>query len=74
VFRVLTYLYVPWGSFLFWVPIAVLAFVGAWLVTTKWRRGVLATSLIVLFVSVSLFYGVQYQPLESWLLPPASVK
>src|ERR1044072_2506660 len=74
VFRTLTYLYVPWGAFVLWVPLVALVFTAAWLGTFRWRRGALVTSLSVLFVSVALFYGVQYQPLESWLLPPATVK
>src|SRR5690242_3570750 len=74
VFRTLTYLYVPWGAFVLWVPLVVLAFAAAWFFTSKWQRGALVTSFLVLSLSVVLFYGVQYQPLESWLLPPVTVK
>ena len=74
VFRELIYLYVPWRAFLLWVPLAALAFVAAWIATSRWHRGALTTSLLLLIASVSLFYAVQYQPIESWFLPPATVK
>ena len=74
VFRVLTYLYVPWGAFLLWVPLVALAFVVSWFVTSKWQRGALITSVLVLCGSAALFYGVQFQPFDSWLLPPVTIK
>ena len=57
-----------------WLPVGAVAFVLVWANAAKPRRGLLAASVAVLLASCLLWYAIQVQPLNGWLLPPATVK
>ena len=57
-----------------WLPVGAIAFVLVWATGARPRRGLLAVSVAVFLASCLLWYAIRVLPLNSWLLPPATVK
>ena len=71
-YREVTYL--SWWAFLLWVPAAVVVFAAVWVIARKRSGGVLAVSVSSLVAAALLLILVQYDPIQSWLLPPITYK
>jgi hypothetical protein len=71
-YREMTYL--SWWAFLVWTPLAAVGFVATWAIGRKRPRDVLVVSLLSLAVAFSVYFLVQWEQVQAWILPPIAYK